>query len=152
MKKLVIFALIAVMCAVKQEVRWPEPGFTGASQDPLETYAFDTTLAFEPLSAAEIAVLDSARLAYFDAVKDSFPDMGVHWWASSMRSWLHHTYDSLTVVDKRAGSYYEHLCTSCSHATYDLWLDKPDGGFSSLIDSLIRLRATFGSRFDIPSP
>jgi len=111
MKRLIILAFIALACAPKQEVKWPEPGFTDASRDPLKTFVFDSTLAFETLSATEIVTLDLARLDYFEAVKDSFPhvDFALAVYGDRMRSWLYHTYDSLEAWGKRPEVYYEYL-------------------------------------------
>lgn len=143
MKRFIILALIAVGCAVKQEVRytrpWPTPEEVRhdlgiPETDPIEAFTFDSTLTFEPLNSAEIAVLDSARLAYFEAVQDSFPDMRRQWWATCVYCWLQDTYDSLAVIGKAGSSYQEYLRKLEDEAMYN-WFFIPlgfgtDGNFS----------------------
>ena len=111
MKRLIILALIALGCAVKQEIRYVRPDWPTPEEvrqdlgipetDPIQAFTFDSTLAFEPLNSTEIAILETARRAYYHAVKDSFPDMGSRWWCTSMMAWLSQTKDSLTTAGKR---------------------------------------------------
>jgi len=155
MKKLTILALIALGCAVKQEVRytrldWPTPeeikrDLKIPETDPLQAFPLDSTLTLKPLDSTEIAVLDSARLAYFDAIKDSFPDMSIFWWGSSVRSWIYHTYDSLEMVGKSPATYYYHLEDIAFNIHYDNWTSKMDSKYNRLFPHYETLETTFAA-------
>ena len=140
MKRLVILAFIALACTPKQEIRyarpdWPTPEevrrdlkIPEIDSTSLESFTFDSTLSFEPLGASEIAVLDSARLAYFQAVQDSFPDMSRNWWATCVYCWLQDTYDSLATVGKASSTYQEYLRELNDKAMYDWFFIPIFGG------------------------
>jgi hypothetical protein len=114
MKRLIILAFIALACAPRQEVRYTRPDWPTPEEvrrdlgiDPIKAFTFDSTLAFEPLDSTEVATLEAARWVYYQAVKDSFPDMGNWWWSTSVQSWMSSACDSLIAIEHSPGIWID---------------------------------------------
>ena len=145
MKRLILLSMVALACAPKQETRyvrtdWPTPeevkqDIGRPEVDSLQTFVFDSTILLEPLTGEEIDVLEAARWAYFETVKDSFTDMSDRWWSTSMRSWMYNTYDSLESAGKSSDCYYLYLCKLQGYLFFE-WLKTWSQRNWEIIDSV----------------
>lgn len=104
-----MFLLITLLCTASVETPDPLDGVYVAIEDIILT----------PLSDTEIVRLETARFAYWNAVKDSFLPKGypLDYCSNSMRAWLKETMDSIYYnTDKAPGTYRAYVLGCCTSA------------------------------------